>query len=212
MRRNPLKAKTCWSNSIKDLIRRMRPPTWFAIRNVYYSVCVCVCVCVCVRELWPFVISAPRTHTSMHIHMQWYHDEKLSVAVPEWRNLRTSPYSQREENLTPPLPSPPNPLCHFLQHPWSDHQASPGLQSSAAKKEESLIQIGLSLFLSLYPCVYHLLPTEGFRSSDKQSRHHRDTITKAKDTSTPTHTHTHTRTHTHTHTQRQGSIQWKPCL
>lgn len=65
---------------------------------------MCVRQCVC-DSMWSEL--QPRTHTYMHIHMQQYHDDKLSVAVSvhKWRNLRPSPYSQREENLTTPLPS-----------------------------------------------------------------------------------------------------------
>lgn len=104
------------------------------------------------------------------------------------RNLRTSPHSQRGGgNLIPTTPLP-----SFIPFLTASLIQSPGFSQAskyAAKKDESLIQIGLSLSFSLPLCLSFV--AYGGLWFVRQSRHHRDPITKAKDTSTLAHTRRH---------------------
>lgn len=96
----------------------------------------------------------------------------------------------------PPLPFPPllYPIFYSILDPitrllWA---------SKHRRKRNPLFKWVSLASLCLCPCVYHLLPTEGFGSSDKQRKHHRDSITKAKDTR---HTHTHKHIYTEEHSK-----------
>lgn len=106
--------------------------------------------------------------------------------------ISAHPHIPRERKISP-LPSPP--ILYPISYGILDPITRLLLSFKACSEERGIPNSNISL--SLYPCVYHLLPTEGFGSSDKQSRHHRDPITKAKDTSTLTYTSRHTHTHIH---------------
>lgn len=109
------------------------------------------------------------------------------MSMSAYRHEEILEHSQRGENLIPTTPLP-----SFIPFLTASLIQSPGLSQAskyAVKKDESLIQIGLSLSFSLPLCL-SFVACRGLWFV-RQSRHHRDPITKAKDTGTLTHARRH---------------------
>jgi len=162
--------------------------------NVGASACVWVCRMLGdIRRALPGCdtrISSEHTHT--HVMMSLV---SLSVCTSEGISERGKSHSHHSPAIRFPISyNILDPMTRLLQ------------SFKACSKERGIPNSNISLSLySPFTLVYVMCCRQralvGF---DKQSRHHKDPITKAKDTNTHTHTHTHARTNTHTHTEEHS--------
>lgn len=121
-----------------------------------------------------------------------------------WRNLRTFPERGKSHSHHSP------PILYPISYSILDPIIRLVLSFKVCSKERRIPNSNRTLFLSLYPCVYHLLPAEGFGSSDSQD------ITEIRLQRTQAHWHMQEDTCTEEHSketayERLGFWERCPC-